>query len=144
MTTATSLIASASAELRESETSSKRRVGMLEELRNMSRTMVKEEGLLNHAQAALILDISTRRVGELVDLGKLSGFEFLGRAYVSLREVVARRATDIKAGRPARKGIVRIKTGLKIAAQADFPSTALEILFEGEIEKEKKRRGAKK
>jgi hypothetical protein len=37
----------------------------------MSDAMVSEEGLLNHAQAALMLDVSTKRVGELVRLGKL-------------------------------------------------------------------------
>src|SRR5437868_1514363 len=48
------------------------------EFRAMSEAMVAEKGLLNHAQAALLLDVSTKRVGELVRLGKLKDFTFLG------------------------------------------------------------------
>jgi len=34
------------------------------ELEKMSEAMVEEKGLLNHAQAALLLDVSTKRVGK--------------------------------------------------------------------------------
>ena len=68
------------------------------ELRQMSLVSQQEEGLLNHAQAAAVLDISARRVGELVELGKLRRFDFLGRTYVSVREIVERRASDVKSG----------------------------------------------
>ena len=43
----------------------------------MSTAMVKEKGLLNHAQAALVLGVSVKRIGELVRLGKLTRFDFL-------------------------------------------------------------------
>jgi Helix-turn-helix domain len=50
--------------------------------------MVAEKGLPNHAQAALMLDVSTKRVGELVQQNKLTRFDFLGRTYVSMRAPV--------------------------------------------------------
>src|ERR1044071_6784638 len=71
-----------------------------EEFRRMSDAMIEEKGLLNHAQAALLLDVSTKRVGELVRLGKLTDFTFLGRNYVSMREIWARNQQERKAGRP--------------------------------------------
>ena len=40
--------------------------------------MVEEKGLLNYAQAALLLDVSTKRISELVRLRKLKPFDFLG------------------------------------------------------------------
>jgi len=58
----------------------------------MSEAMIEEKGLLNHAQAALLLDVSTKRVGELVRLGRLTDFTFLGRKYVSMREVWSEQA----------------------------------------------------
>ena len=73
------------------------------EMKQMSDAMVEEKGLLNHAQAALLLDVSTKRVGELVRLGKLTGFTFLGRKYVSLREIWERNTQELKAGRPPRR-----------------------------------------
>jgi hypothetical protein len=56
----------------------------------MSKAMVDEKGLLNHSQAALILGVTPARVTELVRLGKLTRFDFLGRTYVSVKEVNAR------------------------------------------------------
>src|SRR6266550_2435451 len=70
------------------------------ELEEMSKAMVEEKGLLNYAQAALLLDVSTKRISELVTLGKLKPFDFLGRRYVSMREVGERYQQDLKAGRP--------------------------------------------
>jgi len=85
----------------------------------MSEAMVREKGLLNYAQAALLLDVSTKRVSELVRTGKLKRFDFLGRNYVSVRDVGQRFQQDLKAGRPplseGRKAVV----GLKAALQAD-------------------------
>ena len=141
--TAQSMITSATAELRENE-SREKGVGLLKELRAMSKAMVDEEGLLNHAQAALVLDVSTRRIGELVETGILHRFEFLGRTYVSLREIMERRSADIKAGRPARYGVKKVKAAIQIATKGDLANTALEMLFLEEIEKERKRRTAKK
>jgi hypothetical protein len=87
------------------------------ELQEMSEAMVREKGLLNYAQAALLLDVSTKRVSELVRTGKLRRFDFLGRAYVSMRQVGARYQQDLKAGRPplsvARRAAASVKAGLK-------------------------------
>lgn len=85
----------------------------------MSDAMVEEKGLLNHAQAALLLDVSTKRVGELVRLCKLTDFTFLGRKYVSMREVWARNRQELKAGRPARPITKRIAASLKAAVKHD-------------------------
>src|SRR6266480_4258777 len=87
---------------------------LLAELRQMTKASFEHEGLLNHAQAALILDVSTRRVGELVELGKLTRLNFLGRTYVSVKEIVARREADVKAGRPVRSVAQRIRAAAKI------------------------------
>ena len=93
------------------------------ELQEMSKTMVQEKGLLNYAQAALLLDVSTKRVSELVRTGKLKRFDFLGRPYVSVRQVGQRYQQDLKAGRPrlsvGRKALVGLKAALKTdSAQA--------------------------
>src|SRR5207302_470735 len=62
------------------------------EFREMSEAMVAEKGLLNHAQAALLLDVSTKRVGELDRLGNLGGTQEMsevqpdGNRTVTLRE----------------------------------------------------------
>src|SRR6267143_1854658 len=66
------------------------------ELQEMSEAMVREKGLLNYAQAALLLDVSTKRVSELVRLAKLRRFYFLGRPYVSMREVGERHQKELK------------------------------------------------
>jgi hypothetical protein len=92
---------------------------MRRELQRMSDAMVEEKGLLNHAQAALILDVSTKRVGELVRLGKLTRFDFLGRTYVSMREIWERNRQELRAGRPRRPTRRRIAAQLKAAVQTD-------------------------
>jgi hypothetical protein len=89
------------------------------EVEAMSETMVEEQGLLNHAQAGILLDVSTRRIGELVELGKLTRFDFMGRTYVSMREVRARREMDLKAGRPKRGVVERVKVSIKAALKTD-------------------------
>jgi hypothetical protein len=87
------------------------------ELQEMSKAMVEEKGLLNYAQAGLLLDVSTKRISELVRLGKLRRFRFLGRNYVSMSEVGQRYQQELKAGRPPRgigkRAIASIKAGLK-------------------------------
>src|SRR5580658_8644712 len=86
-------------------------------LDGMSKAMVEEEGLLNHVQAALLLGVSVKRVGELVRLGKLRRFDFLGRTYVSVREVRERYHQELKAGRPkrglAQSAVASVKAALK-------------------------------
>lgn len=89
------------------------------EVEAMSETMVEEQGLLNHAQAGILLDVSTRRIGELVELGKLRRFDFLGRTYVSMREVRERREMDLKAGRPRRNLAQKVVASVKAAINAD-------------------------
>jgi hypothetical protein len=89
------------------------------ELQRMSDAMVEEKGLLNYAQAALLLDVSTKRVWELVRLGKLKPFDFLGRRYVSMREVGERYQQELKAGRPKRGLAKRAVTSVKAAFKTD-------------------------
>jgi hypothetical protein len=95
------------------------RAQRLRELDGMSKAMIEERGLLNHAQAALLLDISTRRVAELVALRLLTRFDFLGRTYVSVREVQERYKMDLKAGRPKRSKLELAKASLKAAVKTD-------------------------
>jgi hypothetical protein len=95
------------------------RAEMRRELQRMSDAMVAEKGLLNHAQAALILDVSTKRVGELVRQGKLKRFDFLGRTYVSMQEIWERNRHELRAGRPPRPIRRRIAASLKAAVQTD-------------------------
>src|SRR5271156_5585843 len=64
----------------------------------MSAAMIEEKGLLNHAQAALVLGVSVKRIGELVRLGKLTRFDFFDRTYVSIRVVWQRDAEELRAG----------------------------------------------
>jgi hypothetical protein len=90
-----------------------------QELHKMSEAMVEEKGLLNHAQAALMLDVSTKRVGELVRLGKLTRFDFAGRTYVSVREIWERNKQELKAGRPRRPTGKRIAASLKAVLKHD-------------------------
>jgi hypothetical protein len=139
MTMAESLIVSATAELRETETSKKKQIGLLQEVRAMGKAMKDEEGLVNHAQAAVILEVSTRRVGELVETGKLKRFEFLGRTYVSVKEVLDRREADIKAGRPPRVGFQKLKTAAKVIGNYDLANFAMEMADSTPADKRLKR-----
>jgi hypothetical protein len=101
---------------------------LLVEVRQMSRVSQREEGLLNHAQAAAVLEVSTRRIGELVELGKLTRWDFLGRTYVSVREVLERREADVKAGRPARSVAQRIRAAAKILGSYDAVNAAVDAI----------------
>src|SRR5437588_8624207 len=87
------------------------------ELQQMSKAMVEEKGLLNYAQAALLLDVSTKRISELVRLEKLRRFDFLGRTYVSVKDLGERYQQEVKAGRPPlKKGphmVARVKAAFK-------------------------------
>ena len=109
------------------------------EFNAMSEAMVREEGLLNHSQAALLLDITPARVTELVNLGKLGRFDFLGRTYVSVKQVRERREQDLKAGRPVRNLAQKVAVGIKAALKTD----AVQVKqggFAGPYEKAKSRR----
>jgi hypothetical protein len=112
---------------------------LLAELRQMSRVSQREEGLLNHAQAAAVLGVSARRVAELVELGKLSRYDFLGRTYVSVLEVLERRNAEVKAGRPARSVAEKIRTAAKILRNYDAVNIAVDAITP-EPKKPKKRK----
>jgi len=94
----------------------------------MSLTSEKEGGLLSHAQAALLLEVSARRVSELVELGKLERYDFLGRTYVSVSEVLARREADVKAGRPVRSIGKRLSVAAKLVAKYDLVNAAVDVI----------------
>lgn len=106
----------------------------------MSRVSQREEGLLNHAQAAAVLEVSPRRVGELVELGKLTRYDFLGRTYVSVREILNRREADVKAGRPSRSVSQRIRAAAKVVRQYDVVNAAIDVI----TPESKRRKSAKK
>jgi hypothetical protein len=110
----------------ESKDSAARRI--LAELRQMTRASIEHEGLLNHAQAALVLDVSTRRIGELVELGKLTRLNFLGRTYVSVKEIVQRRNADLKAGRPPNTVAQKLRKVAKIMSHYDVVNVAVDAL----------------
>ena len=94
----------------------------------MSRVSQQQQGLLNHAQAGAILEVSARRVAELVQLGKLTRHDFLGRTYVSVREVLDRREADVKAGRPARSVKEKIRTAAKVLGNYDPVNAAIDAI----------------
>jgi hypothetical protein len=62
------------------------------------------------------LDVSTKRISELVRLGKINRFDFLGRTYVSMREVGERYQQELKAGRPRRAVGKRVVALIKAEA----------------------------
>jgi hypothetical protein len=70
-----------------------------ERLQEMSDVMVAQKGLLNFPQAGLLLDVSVKRISELVRLKKLDHWEFLGRKYVSMAQVRDRYQQELKDGR---------------------------------------------
>src|SRR2546426_1952214 len=109
------------------------------QLKKMSDAMVQEKGLLNHAQAALLLDVSTKRVGELVRLGKLTDFTFLGRKYVSMREIWDRNKQDLKAGRPPHPMGQRFPGQAKAAARTDGQYAASYFKKQREAANERRR-----
>jgi hypothetical protein len=109
------------------------------ELAAMSAAMVEEHGLLSHVQAALIHGVSPKRIGELVRLGKLQRFDFLGRTYVSVREVRERIERQVKAGRPKRGLVQRTVASVKAALKTDAAQAKLGG-YAGPYEKAKRRK----
>lgn len=112
------------------------------DLAKMSQAMIDEKGLINHAQAAVLFGVSVKRVGELVRLGKLRRFDFLGRTYVSVREVQERYEQEIKAGRPKRGVLQRVVGSMRAAAKTD-PVQARLGGFAGPYERAKRKKGKK-
>jgi hypothetical protein len=88
----------------------------------------EEGGFLTTVQAAIILDVTRQRVVQLIEAGQLKTWEFLGKRYVSAREVAARRAADVKSGRPARSTAEKVKTAANIVARNDWRQWAAEIV----------------
>ena len=90
-----------------------------EELQRMRKVTEREEGLVNIPQAAILLDVSRERVRELMQLGTLSRFEFLGHIYLSFRQIKERRAQEVKSGRPKRNFLQKFGAGLHATALTD-------------------------
>jgi hypothetical protein len=90
-----------------------------ENLRLMGLKQKEEDGLLNASQAAVLLGVSRERVHALMATGRLRRFSFCGQHYVSHRELSARRAADVKSGRPRRNLSERVKVGVKAALLHD-------------------------
>ena len=93
-----------------------------EEILRMSETMKAENGLLNHVQAATLLGVSVKRVSELVRLRKLGRFDFMGRTYVSVKEVMTRYREEIAAGERIRESLPKrlVKVGTAVMQTDDL------------------------
>jgi hypothetical protein len=89
------------------------------QLQEMSDVMVKEKGLLNYAQAGLLLDVSVKRISELVRLGKLKRWQFLGRNYVSMTGVRERYQQELRDGRSPLGKRKQIVASVRAALQHD-------------------------
>jgi hypothetical protein len=119
------------------------RKAALEEWQAMSDAMVEEKGLLNYPQAALLLNVSPKRVHELVRLGKFKRFDFMGRTYVSMREVRERLQSETKAGRPPLSKGKAIVASLKAAVKHDMAQVRLGG-FQGPYEKKRREEARRK
>jgi hypothetical protein len=106
----------------------------------MSRVSQREEGLLNQPQAGAVLEVSARRIAELVELGKLTRYDFLGRTYVSVREVLDRREADVKAGRPSRSIVQRIRTAAKVVGGYDALNATIDAIVPVPKKRKEKKR----
>lgn len=101
------------------------RLEALDDLPRMSAAMIEEEGLLNYAQAALLLNVSVKRINELVRQEKLTLFEFLGRRYVSVMEIRARYKEGLRAGFPSLTKGQQVMASLKAALKTDWNQARL-------------------
>lgn len=101
------------------ELATKWREDRIAETDAMRKAMEEEAGLLNIPQTAVILEVSRARVCELMKLGLLKRFEFLGQIYLSFRQVKERRMQDIKAGRPKRGLVATAVLGIHAAVLTD-------------------------
>jgi hypothetical protein len=85
------------------------------------------------------------RMGHLdrkTGLGKLKRFDFLGRTYVSVREVRNRYREELKAGRPKRPIVERAVASVKAALKTDAAQAKLGG-YAGAYEKAKRKGKAK-
>lgn len=85
----------------------------------MSQAMIEEEGLLNAPQAGLLLNVSTKRISELVKEKKLKSFQFFGRTYVSVKDVRRRYREGLKAGFPPLTKGQRLIASVRAALKTD-------------------------
>lgn len=71
-----------------------------QELKEMAECQEREGGLATPAMAAAVLDLSTSRVGQLLDEGTFVRHEFFGKPFLSVRELRDFIEVERKAGRP--------------------------------------------
>lgn len=90
-----------------------------ENLRLMAEAQREQGGLLNFAQAAILLRVTHTRVRQLVANGQLRRFTFCGSHYVSYPEVTARLHAEVKTGRPKEPLSRRMKASVKAALLTD-------------------------
>ena len=105
-----------------------------ERLQEMSNVMVAQKGLLNFPQAALLLDVSVKRISELVRLKKLDHWEFLGRKYVSMAQVRDRYQQELKDGRSPLSKRKQLVASVKAALKHD-PLQVRQGGFQGPYQK---------
>src|ERR1700739_645616 len=113
------------------------------QLQEMSDVMVKEKGLLNYAQAGLLLDVSVKRISELVRLGKLKRWQFLGRNYVSMTGVRKRYQQGLRDGRSPLSKRKQIVASVRAALKHDRLQMR-QGAFQGPYQKKLRREGQKK
>ena len=143
VTTATAFSSASDAGDSDSSDPAAKKEAVRKDFEAMSKAMVEEHGLLNHAQAATVLEVSTRRIGELVELGIFTRFDFLGRTYVSARQVRERYRSELKAGRPKRGVVKTVKVALKALVETDT-NQAKQGGYAGPYERDKEQKAKEK
>jgi hypothetical protein len=113
--------------------------GQRAEFKKMREVMHREGGLLNIPQAALLLGVSRERVRELMKLDMLKRFDFLGHVYLSFNQVLERCEQALKAGRPRRTFVQRLKLAAHATALHDLPQIAQGGFDGGSVDPPKKR-----
>lgn len=59
-----------------------------------------EQDLVPHWVAPILLDVSRQRVNELMSAGRIRTYEFFGRSFVPVEDLVSYINSERKAGRP--------------------------------------------
>lgn len=139
MTSAISLSHSAPLSMRAKRDKGDLSARELEEFNEMSEEMVRQKGLLNVIQAATYLEVSRERIYELMELNILRRFDFLGRVYLSFKDVQKRRRDEIRAGRPKGSVARRLAISIKGAVQTD-PVQKAQGGYAGPVYNPKRRR----
>jgi hypothetical protein len=110
----------------------------LEQFNEMSEEMVRQKGLLNVIQAGTYLEVSRERIYELMERKILDRYDFLGRVYLSFKQVQQRRRDDIQAGRPKASLARRVAISIKAATQTD-PIQAKQGGYAGPVYRRKRK-----